>query len=308
MARRLLQLSPFILLIALVFLLAGCEDGLLSVKAQLYLWEGLILDDDLSDLWVESGEGWAIGPVVPDTDESRVLVFNGEKWKIASDPEGSLSAVVGDGAGGCYAVGAEGLLVRYDGTDWSRYPNLTGEDLTDLCSTADGLWAVGRNGVLLRFDGTRWYLEDSGVTEHLFGITETADGLLIVGANGTVLRGDGSTWTNEDSGVSSSLLAIDRCGEADEYVAVGDDGVVLFRIDGIWTEVETFSIVRLNDVSAPAAGYCLIAGIDGTVLLVDQYKSKELDSPTTEDLKAVTLSGQSDGWIVGNRGTILRYK
>jgi hypothetical protein len=303
MIRRLL---PVILLI-IVVLLAGCEEGLLSVNAQLYLWEGLVLDDDLTGLWVED-EGWAVGPLIPDTNDSRVLVLRGDKWKIASDPAGSLTDVVGDGAGGCYAVGAEGLLARYDGEDWSRYPNLTNEDLTAICSATDGLWAVGRNGVLLHFDGTTWSLDDSGTTEHLFGITETADGLLIVGAGGTVLLGDGSAWTSEDTGVTTSLLAVDRCGAGDEYVAVGDNGVILFRVDGEWTTVDSFSGTRFNGVSAPAAGYCLIVGESGVVVLVDQYQARLLDSPTTENLNGVTLAGLSDGWIVGDRGTILRYR
>ena len=65
----------------------------------------------------------------------------------------------------------------------------------DMVSSIDG-WAVGMHGVILRWDGVDWSQVDAQVQRDLYGVdmVSATDGW-IVGEENTILHWDGQTWT-----------------------------------------------------------------------------------------------------------------
>jgi hypothetical protein len=94
---------------------------------------------------------------------------------------------------------------------------------------------------------------------------------IAVGTDGAILHWDGASWSRENAPVASQLWSVSG-GTNDEgrelVVAVGDDGVVLRRESGGWVVVP---------------------------------------SPVTTDLFSVWVRSADDAFIVGDRGTVLRY-
>ncbi|MCK4594242.1 hypothetical protein KAU45_07055, partial [bacterium] len=212
--------APLFFVFAMVFLLAGCEVSEFGKPPRLLLYEVTGLSGDLLDVWFSGNEGWSVGPVGEEGIQSSVLYSDGGDWQLVEGPEGDLQAVLGDGDGGCFAVGREGLMARYDGTEWTRYPNLTYEDLVAMDGTWEDYWVVGRNGVLLHYSGGEWELEsvgDYGFTD----VVATVGGAVAVTADGSVVFRDGGGVNVYDLGVDGSLNGIACTGE-DGYLIVGD--------------------------------------------------------------------------------------
>src|SRR5206468_1934584 len=67
-----------------------------------------------------------------------------------------LSRVWGTADNDAWAVGSGGVILHYDGANWSKVPSHTGQDFAGLSGTSAGdAWAVGSD-VLAHWDGTAW--------------------------------------------------------------------------------------------------------------------------------------------------------
>jgi hypothetical protein len=83
-------------------------------------------------------------------------------------------------------------------------------------SASNDVWAVGTNGLILHWDGTQWLTVPSGTTENLYGIAGTASDDVWAAGKTVMLHWDGSSWANSpgfvpdpyDTGVSVGLAAI----------------------------------------------------------------------------------------------------
>jgi hypothetical protein len=76
----------------------------------------------------------------------------------------------------------------------------TAKNLSDVWGSArDDVWAVGENGVILRYDGAAWSLVDTSslpIQQDLFGVSgRSADDVVAVGANGHGIAWDGAGWS-----------------------------------------------------------------------------------------------------------------
>ena len=72
----------------------------------------------------------------------------------------SLHDVFMVGADDGWAVGIDGLIIHWDGTEWSNVTSPAGEHLTSVHMVgADDGWAVGNDGEIIHWDGTQWIPE-----------------------------------------------------------------------------------------------------------------------------------------------------
>jgi len=64
-----------------------------------------------------------------------------------------------------WAVGSDGTIIRWNGTNWSTWASPTTRRLLSvfMVDTSDG-WAVGYEGTIIRWIGTEWTPEFSGAT------------------------------------------------------------------------------------------------------------------------------------------------
>ncbi len=123
----------------------------------------------------------------------------GSLWQRYDLSGSDLRAVDVLDANTAWAVGTDGLLVRWDGANWTAYDNtklgshaFNGVDMV----AADAAWAVASSDIVARWNGTAWLAEPSNTgpaTLYDVGMASPSDGW-IVGTNGTFARYNGTTW------------------------------------------------------------------------------------------------------------------
>lgn len=130
--------------------------------------------------------------------------------------------------------------------------------------------------------------------------------LVSVTANAQEFR---SGWDVANSGVTSDLFSVE--GEGEEIWVFGENGVVLGSQNSgaTWTQMESMGPSNLS-MSDSGFGAFLAAGKDGTVIIkIDsgsQWEDISLDTGE-EDIRGVSLNGNSSVVIVGSNGSIWKY-
>jgi hypothetical protein len=149
-----------------------------------------------------------------------------------------------------------------------------------------------------------------------------------VGTDGTALAYDGKTWTKESPAIAEDLESVSGVvdGEGKETVmAVGENGVVLSRVDGEWTLIPSPVTEHLFGVWVRRDDDAFVVGASGTVmrwdgvaltamtreLLIDTGTVDEdgvaIEFPIGEALKSVMGNGPDDVWTVGPGGAVYHY-
>ena len=130
--------------------------------------------------------------------------------------------------------------------------------------------------------------------------------LVSVTANAQEYR---SGWDVVNSGVTSDLFSVE--GEGEEIWAFGENGIVLGSQNSgaTWTQMESMGPSNLS-MSDSGFGAFLAAGKDGTVIIkIDsgsQWEDISFDAGE-EDIRGVSLNGNSSVVIVGSNGSIWKY-
>ncbi|DAC45902.1 MAG TPA: hypothetical protein D7H82_05060, partial [Candidatus Poseidoniales archaeon] len=118
-----------------------------------------------------------------------------------------------------------------------------------------------------------------------------------------------SGWDVVNSGVTSDLFSVE--GEGEEIWAFGENGIVLGSQNSgaTWTQMESMGPSNLS-MSDSGFGAFLAAGRDGTVIIkIDsgsQWEDISFDAGE-EDIRGVSLNGNSSVVIVGSNGSIWKY-
>jgi hypothetical protein len=192
----------------------------------------------------------------------------GEDWKQHDCAVvGGLNAVWGVSRNEVYAVGAQGSIVKFDGSSCRPQVNGTFETLRGVwgSSSAD-LWAVGDGGAIVRSDGGAW--RPSPVTppteNNLAVIWGTArDDVFAVGEHGTILHFDGVAWRQQESGTDANLVALWGKSSRDVYVAGA--GSTLLHFDGArWKNLleDAPPLLGVDALWAAAGGGVYIVGVE----------------------------------------------
>ena len=130
--------------------------------------------------------------------------------------------------------------------------------------------------------------------------------LVSVTANAQEYR---SGWDVVNSGVTSDLFSVE--GEGEEIWVFGENGIVLGSQNSgaTWTQMESMGPSNLS-MSDSGFGAFLAAGRDGTVIIkIDsgsQWEDISFDAGE-EDIRGVSLNGNSSVVIVGSNGSIWKY-
>lgn len=126
------------------------------------------------------------------------------------------------------AVGTNGLIAVFDGTDWTEIAPLTDEDLLSVHVDENGNgWAVGKNGSMLRCEQGQWSLQNSLTTIDLNVVSFYDQSLGFIGGN------------------EGALLC------TDEKLPVG-----------IFDKPQTNSLYQLNIYPNPAGNYFYVESSD----------------------------------------------
>ncbi len=106
-----------------------------------------------------------------------------------------LFAVWGTAADDVYAVGRPGVILHWNGSQWS-FTQSSVETLTDVWGTgASEIYAVGHGGAILRGSGNNWSTMTSGTEENLYAVGDGPyDAIYAVGEKGVIRQLSGNTW------------------------------------------------------------------------------------------------------------------
>jgi hypothetical protein len=251
-------------------------------------WRPLAAPDgtDLTGLTLgPAGAGWAVG-----LDLARgsgvILRKDGDGWtRVAGPSVPALRAVALDPSGEGWAVGDGGTVLREAGGRWAPFASPTSATLTSIAALApDDLWVAGyathntsdgaaHTAIVAHYHGGAWALQDvQAPPAELLGIT---------------MLSPEEGWA---------------VGRADQ----DPQAIILRKRGGRWIAVRSPTRYPLAGVLA-AAGQQWIVGQDGTLLYNLEGRWAAVPGPTTSDLNAVAILSPDDGWAVGDNGSVLRF-
>lgn len=174
-------------------------------------------------------------------DAGTVVVYNGSNWTPTSAGTLNLYGVWGSGAADIYAVGAAGTVMQSTGGAWSpaTVPAVS-DDLFAVWGTSNKRFIVGANGRVLRYDGTQW--SSSQITTRSLRAVwgSSATDVWAAGDGGSLWHFNGTTWSPAASGTTLRLRAL--WGTASNDVFASGDNFTLVHFDGTaWSPVRVYA-------------------------------------------------------------------
>ena len=86
-------------------------------------------------------------------------------------------------------------------------------------------WAVGWNGVIIRWDGTKWNNVTIFGSWNSLDMLDSTDGWA-VGPAGSIILWDGTSWSRVECPINSPLESVDMVGSTYGW-AVGDGEIII---------------------------------------------------------------------------------
>jgi hypothetical protein len=216
-----------------------------------------------------------------------------------------LNAIWGNASRDLYAVGEYGMVLHYDGREWSvvRYGEEGG--FNDVWGSSAGrVFAVGHDGAILHCDGQRCARMASGTAVRLNAVWGRGwYDVYAVGEAGTVLHFDGRKWSSILSGTNRTLHGV--WGDGLRTFAVGDDGTILRLTPRDAQHVDVPTTNDLYGIGGSSTTGLYAVGALGTVLHYDGSRWRPVKSGTIRDLSNVR--GTEDGHVIVTAGSRLLH-
>jgi photosystem II stability/assembly factor-like uncharacterized protein len=134
-----------------------------------------------------------------------ILEYNGTEWALMESPvTGWLRAVHFLNPSAAWAVGDSGTIVHYNGSQWVQQNSNTTAHLRDVFFLDENTgWAVGNT--LLKYNGQGWEVEMDETGLNAIHFYDATEGW-IVGNYGKTLKHDGSAWAIVTPATDDKLL------------------------------------------------------------------------------------------------------
>jgi len=234
------------------------------------------------------------------------------KWTWMEEPTNAFfTDVWGRSWNNVYAVGSGGVVVHYDGIQWTRVEGpfeATDHFKAIWGSSSADVWVVGAYGCAYHFDGQGWTSMPNprGVElTDVWGPIYYARYATEYGPYGSALLKDGGAgWVCQEFPSLGAQHAIWGTAKDDIYV-VGDGGGI-FHFDGlVWIEMPTPTTEILLDVWGFVGGPVFAVGANGTILRRSGSTWVQMPYPGTEDgglptLRAIWGSSPTDILVCGD--------
>lgn len=175
--------------------------------------------------------------------------------------------------------------------------------------------AVGANGLMMRYNGTSWQTIATGVTNYLYGVyvSPSPKYYYIAGSSGYLARTDSNfaTWTPGVKNIAWSGSFYAMAGDRNYVIATSYNGTIYRTSDGTnWTQSTTGGTGDLL-----AAGYSsyhgmLVGGYNGSLYRISASSGtvyQTYSTGTTANIYAIYGSNVKEFWIGGASGTLLKY-
>lgn len=245
------------------------------------------------DLWV-AGNGLAFYRRTP------------TGFRSADTAPGFVNGMFGFSENEIFAVGNGGLLMRWNGAQWSSLSD-------NNYLSYNGLFSLGNNqalatsleGVISYFDGSSWY-PTYYFGRQIFSMWGTgADNLWVVGDLGGIYKYTGSSWQKQASKTLAALLSISGRSPTDIWaVGLDESGGKYLHFDGsAWATVPipaSFVPIHVWDSGADDVWF---VGLDAAILKYSRSTNSlvSFSMANNIDMNTVWGSSASDVWMAGFR-------
>jgi photosystem II stability/assembly factor-like uncharacterized protein len=307
-----------IIVYALVLLLTmGCGE---RESEQLSVWSVVSVPEyGKSSLFAVDGRPasypWAVG------EKGTLIGYDGYLWEdyYKTLTEGTIYDIDISSNSNGWAVGADGILLRFVDGDWYAVSRVCNKDLYGVSINVDGKgWAVGDDGCILEFDGAGWKVYNHDLTAApLRDVVVTNAGTAwAVGDAGTILFYDGAEWESVPSPTANTLYGVTATrasGLAPPDIFICGDGGAFFVLTGsTWSRINLGTTTNLRSISVYSNTNGFVVGEENGLfgLAGNNWETVGVDFFPFEEpinLKDVALISASEGWAVGSNGVILRY-
>jgi hypothetical protein len=259
------------------------------------------LDNDCNGTVDDGLSGCAAGVCTPD------------KWCWENPlPQGnSLQAVWGSAENDVWAVGAQGVILHWNGSEWGSVDSATIQQLNGLWGSSAGeVWAVGNQGTILSYNGSAWSKMTNVTFFDLLDVWGSGeDDVWAVGDPGIpqgVVHYTSGSWGRESFPGTDMLQGVWGSAVNDVW-AVGAWGKIFRYTGSSWQEHA--SGMGANDdlfgVWGSGAGDVWAVGTGITRFTGTTWQNQNVQTPT---LHSVFGFGANDAWAVGDSGTIRRWQ
>ena len=222
-------------------------------------------------------------------------------------------------SGHLYAAGNNGVVVHYNGSEWTQMATGTTKSLRGIWGYDEAgsavLYAVGDSGKILQYKAGKWATIYTGSYANLnaiFGLSST--NVIAVGDNGAVLRWNGTKWKAEvwDSGAAWKTTNFQSVWaySASKLWVGGDSGTIIFNDGTQWGQQATpggtgaiHGIWGVSDQNVWGA-------TDGKIIrFTNDWKDEGLSDGASVNFKAIV--GASSGgstfiFAVGDGGNVYK--
>jgi len=287
------------------------------------------------DVFVVGHTGTKINGAVND---NRIMHFNGNSWSEETEIGISerLNGIWGNTSDDVFAVGSKGLILHYDGTQWSAMePEKSRTTFRKLNAvwgrSGSEVYAVGNRGTILYYNGQRWSAMSTPTKANLYGVwaDRRCSRIFAVGSTGTILVYFNGRWSKMASKTRAQLTAVWGTPCDGMVFAVGspradrkkDLRYTLLRFDGReWSPMSGPVVIKgrgkLHSLWGTSDTNVYAVGNKGIILHCDGEKWTEMpDRPATctrlratSDFLSIWGSSSKQVYAVGRNGAIYNYK
>lgn len=232
-------------------------------------------DSDLyAVLFLSEEEAWIVG------GNGAIVHVEGDNYTPLeeSPTDRHLYALAVGPDGRLYASGL-GVILALEGETWRNVFTTTDVDLRGVYALDDEhVYAVGKQGTIIRFDGSNWVREkiekipvsdgeDMPFISGVFGVwANTTEDVWAVSEAGTWLHSDGGPWTAYASGEPVTLRSVHGLSEKDVWMVGGTGTVIHWDGTGALVEEIAHPVATLYSVFATEDGEVFAVGDTGTIL------------------------------------------
>lgn len=309
-------------------LLGDGASWTLDPKSQTMLQLSRISGSSPSDIWL-SGAGLAH--------------WDGAQWTRGLEPS-SINAAVAVSSTEAYAVGEQGEVLQYGGTNWlalsrgdasdidalgplsankgfaaGTYQKLSwnGQDwTTDTFGNAGGTsalctigsteaWTFG--GYVMHYNGASWSHVPPPGEPNTHRSFASASNDVWASSLGSVTHWNGSLWSDFTNVLPNTTIHAIWSKNSSEAWLVGGGNRVMHYDGATWQSVPFAPIVSLNGVWGDGAGLVYVVGGFGGIYRWNGSTWDAMTSGTTQWLDDVYGTAPNDVWVVGGGGTVLHY-
>ncbi|MBI2924480.1 MAG: hypothetical protein HYY24_02115 [Verrucomicrobia bacterium] len=229
-----------------------------------------------------NGVAYGNGRFVAVAEGAAYVSTNGTAWQRSADlPVDRLPVIqrIAFGGGTFLAVGQEPnpppgsgghwlVMTSPDGITWSRHPGPTDTGESHYLNAAaygNGLYVVGgwsglpalQGLMLISTDLTTWAPVTGFPVSVVNGITY-GNGKFVAVGSAIATSSDGVEWTKREAGLPGGLSAVTF--GAEQFVAVGDGGLLLSSTDGVEWRQHTTSVDGFLGVTYGNGSFIAVGG------------------------------------------------